>query len=201
MQTHQKAFTLRTVRSFAHEHDNLPAFHAAYLVLTLLAAALFNLGFFALLIVLHMALDVFKYRDVHRYSWTKTVEGMMRESIVDISLLAMGLVIAVYLHPSLLIFSGMKGMMLAEITLLRSVGVITPKLKILYDFLKIAAHIDLYVRHVHPRIGKEFSVVEYVAVFSLLLSISLLIAAPLLLLVDPAQYLNILVEEMVPWTH
>ena len=195
------SFSLRSLRSFADQHDDLPAFHAAYLVLTLLAAALFNLGFFAALIVLHMALDVFKYRDVHQMSWKKTVEGMFRESIVDISLLVMGLAVAVYLHPSLPLFIGVRGIMLAEITLLRAVGVISPKLKILYDFLRIVAHIELYVQHLHPRLGKPLSTVEYVAVLGVLVSLGLLIIAPIILLIEPAQYGSMLVKELMPWTH
>lgn len=201
MHTKTPSFGIRNLRTFANQHDDLPAFHAAYLVLTLLAAALFNLGFFAVLIVLHMGLDIFKYRDVHHYSWKKTIEGMVRESIVDVSLLSMGLAVAVYLHPSLPLFAGVQGLMLAEITLLRAVGVITPKLKVLYDFLKIASHVDLYLRHVHPRFGKGASTVEYVATLSLLVSLGLLFIAPVILLIDPAQYLSILLGELIPWTH
>lgn len=201
MHTKTSHFTLRSIRSFAHQHDDLPAFHAAYLVLTLLAAALFNLGFFALLIVMHMMLDVFKYRDVHGYSWSKTIEGVIRESIIDVSLLLMGLTIAVYLHPSLALFTGLKGILLAEITILRAIGVISPKLKILYDFLKIFAHVDLYIRRVHPRLGKEAVFIEYVAMLSLLVSIGLLFIAPIVLLLDPAEYLTILLGELVPWIH
>ena len=58
---------IRHLRIFAHEHDDIPAFHAAYLVGTFLAAAIFNLGFFLLLIIGHMCLDVVKYRDFHGY--------------------------------------------------------------------------------------------------------------------------------------
>lgn len=201
MRSKTHTFNVRKLRSFAYQHDDLPAFHAAYLVLTLLAAALFNLGFFAALIVLHMALDFFKYRDVHHYSWKKVAEGMFRESIVDVSLLTMGLAVAVYLHPSLPLFVGVQGMMLAEITLLRAVGVITPKLKILFDFIKIVAHVDLYLKHVHPRMGKSASLVEYVAMLSLCVSLGLLFIAPVVLMIDNARYLSILIEELIPWTH
>jgi hypothetical protein len=201
MRTKTQTFNIRSIRSFAHQHDDLPAFHAAYLVLTLLAAALFNLGFFALLIAMHMMLDVFKYRDVHHYSWSKTIEGVIRESMIDVSLLVMGVTIAVYLHPSLALFTGLKGILLAEITILRAIGVISPKLKILYDFLKIFAHVDLYIRKIHPRLGKGASSIEYVAMLSLLVSIGLLFIAPIVLLLDPAQYLTILLGELVPWTH
>lgn len=201
MRTKTPTFTIRSLRSFAHQHDDLPAFHAAYLVLTLLAAALFNLGFFALLIFAHMLLDVFKYRDLHHYSWSKTIEGVIRESIVDVSLLVMGLTIAVYLHPSLALFTGLKGILLAEITILRAIGVVSPKLKILYDFLMTFAHINIYIRKVHPRFGKGVSTIEYTALLGLLVSIGLLFIAPVVLLIDPAQYLTILLGELVPWTH
>jgi len=201
MRSKAPIFSLRNLRSFAYQHDDLPAFHAAYLVLTLLAAALFNLGFFAGLILLHMALDVFKYRDVHKRSWSKTVEGIVRESIIDVSLLVMGLAVAVYLHPSLPLFAGVSGLMLAEITLLRAIGVLSPKLKILYDFLRILSHTDLYLKNVHLQLGKKATLIEYVAMMSLCVSLGLLFIAPVVLLIDPAQYVSILLGELLPWTH
>lgn len=200
MRTHP-AFTFRTVRSFAYQHDDLPAFHAAYLVLTFLAAALFNLGFFAVLILLHMALDVFKYHDVHKLSWARTIEGVVRESLIDVSLLLMGLVVTVYLHPSLALYTGIKGMMLAEITLIRAVGVLAPKLKILYDFLNIVAQVDYYLHRKHPQMNKPASIVEYVSLFSMFISLGLLFIAPAALGMHAGQYLGILLQEMIPWTH
>ena len=47
-----------SVRHFAHEHDDQPAFHATYLVIAFLTALLFNLGAFGLLIIAHMSLDM-----------------------------------------------------------------------------------------------------------------------------------------------
>ena len=89
---------LSSVRHFAHVHDDLPAFHAGYLVLTILVASLLNLGVFGLLIIAHMALDYVKYREHHGFSWRRTMEGMVRESLVDIALLGVGVVFAVYFH-------------------------------------------------------------------------------------------------------
>ena len=60
------------LRTFAWVHDELPAFHAAYLVLTFLTAALFNFGVFALLIAAHMMLDFVKYREVHGFTLLNT---------------------------------------------------------------------------------------------------------------------------------
>lgn len=188
-----------SIRSFAHNHDNLPAFHAAYLVLTFLAAAMLNIGFFAVIILGHMALDIFKYREVHQLSWKRTIEGTIRESIVDCTLLLFGLVIAVYLHPSLTGLAGIKGMMLAELTIVRGIGVMTPKLKILFELLKILSDVDHYLMRLHPRFGKHLTMVEYVCSFSICISLGMLIIAPILLMLTNQHYAMILLSELIPW--
>lgn len=197
--SHATSFSLRSIRTFAHRHDNLPAFHAAYLVLTFLAAAMFSLGFFALIILAHMALDIFKYREVHGLSWKRTAEGVFRESIVDVTLLAFGVVVAIYLHPALTAVSGIKGMMLAEITVLRGIGITTPKLKILYDALKILSDIDHYLTRLHPKFGRDVSMIEYVCMFSICISLGMLVIAPILLMISPDMYLRLILDELTPW--
>lgn len=184
---------------FAKTHDDLPAFHAAYLVLTILAAALLNLGFFAMIIGIHMALDIVKYREYHGFTWKRTFEGVIRESVVDVTLLSMGLVFAIFLHPSLTGMMGMQGLMLAEVTILRAVGVMTPKLKIVFEFLKILSHLDHYMTTLHPRLGKHTSMIEYVCMFSLCVTMGMLISAPLLLDITVERFLGMLVSEMLPW--
>ncbi len=196
-QTH--AFSLRSLRLFAHQHDSLPAFHAAFLVLSFLAAAILNLGFFGVLILVHMALDIVKYREVHGLDWRKTTEGVIRESIVDLTLFMMGLVVAVYLHPSLTGMIGIKGLMLAEITVLRGIGIMTPKLKILYDMLKILSDIDHYLSRLHPKFGKNVSMIEYVCTFSLFVATGMILIAPVLLMLDGAEFMRILLSELTPW--
>lgn len=192
-------FSLKSIRTFAHQHDDLPAFHAAYLVLTFLAAALFNLGFFAVIIAVHMALDTFKYREVHGLSWKRTIEGVIRESLIDCTLFLFGLVISVYLHASLTGLSGIKGMMLAEITVLRGVGIMTPKLKILYEMLKILSDLDHYLMRLHPRFGKNAGLIEYVCMFSICVTLGMLLIAPILLMLTFDQYAFILIDELTPW--
>lgn len=192
-------FSLRSIRSFAHQHDNLPSFHAAYLVLTLLAAAMFNLGFFTILIAAHMVLDVYKYREHHRLPWSRVIEGVIRESIVDVTLLLFGLVIAVYLHPSVTGLSGIKGMMLAEVTVLRGIGIITPKLKILYDILKILSDVEHYLSRKHQRFGRNPVLIEYVCSFSICITLGMLIIAPTLLMISGDSYFAILITELTPW--
>jgi hypothetical protein len=92
-------------------------------------------------------------------------------------------------------------MMLAEITMLRAVGMLAPKLKILYDFLHIVAQVDTYLHRRHSQMGKGASVVEYVALFSLFISLGLLFIAPAALGVNGTQYAGMLLQELIPWTH
>ncbi len=188
-----------SVRAFARQHDDLPAFHAAFLVLMLLAAAMLNLGFFGVLILIHVGLDIVKYRDVHHLSWHRTLEGALREGIVDITLLAFALVVAIYLHPTLTGLAGIKGLMLAELTIVRGTGIVVPKIKILYDFLKILYHVELYLDTIHPLLGKKLSIVEVTCMFSLAVTLALLVAAPLLLDLSTQDYIHMILSEAIPW--
>jgi len=185
-------------RAFAHHHDEIPAFHAAYLVLAVLAAAMFNMGAFAMLIIAHMALDVVKYREHHGFSWSMTIEGTIRESLVDIALLFVGLVFAVYLHHSVGIAS-LSGILRAEVTVIRALGTVLPKLKILHHFLKIMSHLHHYMETVHPHIHRGFSSLDRYCFAFIGISIVLLAVAAPLMGVDYALIQDILAEELIPW--
>lgn len=190
--------TLQHLRLFAHTHDELPAFHAGYLVLTFLVAAMFNMGAFAMLVVAHMALDVVKYRDVHGYPWRRVLEGTVRESLVDVTLLFIGLVFAVYLHHSLAGIALFSGYLRTEITIVRALGTIIPKLEILHHVLKIASHIQHYLDSIHPRMEKEWSRLEKVCLVSFAISLLLLVLAPSILGLDAIQLEQIIRDEMIP---
>lgn len=187
-----------TIRRFAHEHDDLPAFHAAYLVLTMLAAAMFNMGVFALLIVAHMSLDLVKYRELHGMPWRSTVEGIMRESLIDITLLLVGLVFGVYLHHSVGI-AGLSGLLRAEVTIIRALGTMIPKMTILHDFLKVISHLNHYMRHVHPHFRDGYTGVERACFFFLGIAFTMLIFAIPILNLTVLEYQNILADQLVPW--
>ncbi|MBU0458819.1 hypothetical protein KJ652_04720 [Patescibacteria group bacterium] len=185
-------------KHFAHTHDDLPAFHAGYLVLTLIAAAMFNLGVFGLLIFIHMLLDLFKYREVHGFGWKLTFEGIVRESLLDVTLLMIGLVFSVYLHHSIA-FPGISGAMRAEITVIRMFGTLIPKMKILHNFLKIIAHVRHYLDHAHPHIRKHWSTVDRVCFWTLsFCSFLILFSAPILN-VGYEKIGEILRLELIPW--
>lgn len=188
---------IEAFRSFAHAHDELPAFRAAYIALAFLVAALLNLGAFAVLIAAHMMLDVFKYRDVHRLSWKLTVEGVLRESLVDVTLLVVGIVFAVYLHHSVWIAS-VSGLMRAELTVLRAMGMLLPKAKILHDVLMVMAHIHYYLEQVHPKLRKGWSQLEVLCLHFLVIALLLLTFAAPLMGVHWEFVRDVLLDEMVP---
>jgi len=189
---------IHTFRTFAYEHDDLPAFHAGYLVLTLLAAALFNLGAFGILILAHVCLDFMKYRGVHRMTVRDTAEGILRESLVDITLFAIGLVFAVYLHHSVGVVS-ISGMLRADLSIIRAIGMFVPKVAVLHDTLKILAHIHQYIDQIHPRMRKGWSPLDHLCFYFLAVSLILLIVAVPLMGVSGGLVQEILVQELMPW--
>jgi len=191
-------FAVCSLRRFAHEHDDLPAFHAGYLVLTVLVAALFNLGAFAVLILAHVSLDIVKYREVHQCDWRRTADGIFHENIFDILLLAVGFVFAVYFHNTAGV-AGVSGVIRADETIFRAFGTLIPKVEILQDFLKVMLHLTSYLRFPHAQMGFSWTQGEKLCVFFLSICIILLVSAPFILGMDASDFSHIIAGEAVPW--
>lgn len=189
---------IASARNFAHRHDELPAFHAAYLVITFLSAALLSLGAFVALILAHMALDYVKYRDMHRFTIRKTLEGMIRESLFDIALLCIGLTFTVYFHHTMAIAT-VSGLLRSEMTLIRALGTVLPKFLILNDSLKVWVHVRDYLEHPHPRIGNAWTLTERLAVMTIITAIAALLLAAPLMGTGFQSVARILGEEMTGW--
>lgn len=161
------------LRLFAHQHDDIPAFHAAYLVSTFLVAAIFNLGFFAILIVLHMLLDYVKYRDYFRFPVGLTIKAVLLESIVDIALFLLSMTFAVYLSTELA-FPLLSGLGRSGLTILRALGTIVPKIHIAEHMLTIVLNLHLYLYTPHPDIRKPLSAAHRYSVLTSFLCLALL---------------------------
>ncbi|TSC59396.1 MAG: hypothetical protein Greene041662_507 [Candidatus Peregrinibacteria bacterium Greene0416_62] len=190
--------TLASARIFAHRHDELPAFHAAYLVITILSAALLSLGAFGALIVAHMALDYVKYRDKYHFTMRRTMEGMIRESLFDIALLLIALTFTVYFHHTMAVAS-VSGLLRSELTLVRALGTVVPKFLILNESLKVWVHVRNYLEHPHPRIGKAWTLTERLAIMTVITGILALVLAAPLLHTDPHTIATIIGEELMIW--
>ncbi len=190
---------LTSLSSLARSHDDLPAFNAAYWVLTFLAAMLFNAGAFALLIAGHIALDVYKYRDVHNKKWGKVAEGVIRENLLDASILSLGIAFSVYCHASLPIVAGLRGLLRTELVVLNAIVQIAVKTHVLHGALTILANVQQYLERLHPRMGKGVSVVEIVAFTGCIASVALTIASPWILGLDATQIAHLAEDILVPW--
>lgn len=192
-------FGFSRLGSLARSHDDLPAFNAAYWILTLLAAMLFNAGAFMMLVAGHMALDVYKYRDIHGKRWTKVAEGVMRENLIDVSVISLGVAFAVYCHSTLPIFAGIHGLIRTEIAVVNAIVQVTVKTHVLHGILTILADVHQYLSSMHPRMGKRFSPVDTISIIALVLSLLLTITAPWLLDLDADQVARIAHDLFVPW--
>lgn len=148
--------TFYRFRAFAHEHDDIPAFHAAYLVATFLAAAVFNLGFFLILIVGHMTLDFFKYREVHGFSLGRTFKAMVLESITDLAFFLLALTFAVYLSHTYLL-AAVSGLLRSELTILEALGTLLPKVQIFEHIAGVAFGVHNYLHAVNPGVSGPLS--------------------------------------------
>lgn len=191
-------YVFAQLRSFAHKHDTLPAFHAAYLVLAFLAAAMFNLGVFGLLILMHMTLDYVKYREVHKLGLKETWLGMVHESLMDVALFSVGLVFSVYFHHSVGV-ANISGLLRAELTIVRMLGTLIPKFVMLESFLKIVAHLHHYMEHLHPGLRSEWSRTDRYMMLTIAVCFILLFSAGEIMNVDGAVIRMIVLWELVPW--
>ena len=192
-------YILTGVRTFARRHDELPAFHAAYLVLTILVAALLNFGAFGLLILAHMALDTVKYREVHHLHWLQTIRATLRENLFDHTLFTLGLLIAVYLHRSLPGIVGIGGLLRSEITLARGIGTLLPKAEIFQRFLHVLFHLRHHLIHIDTPPGERLTPTERFSLVLMGCGALLLLLAPAILHIDSAHLLRIIQGELLPW--
>jgi hypothetical protein len=186
------------LRAFAHRHDEMPAFHAGYLVLVVLTAALLNLGVFALLVATHMSLDIVKYHDFHGFSWKLTAKGTLRESLIDVMLLLIGLVFAVYLHHGAGVIA-LSGFLRAEGTIIRALGMIIPKLEVFQHVLHIFLTTREHLVVIEPATTTGWSRLDCFCLGVIALSGVLLVFAIPLLDLEPSLFQNILTEELIPW--
>ncbi len=134
------------LKDIARDHDEIPAFHATYLVLSFVVAAIFSLGYFAILIGVHMALDFVKYRDVYKYNMSLTLKGVLLESLFDIVLFMVALVFAIYFHHTFAL-TAVSGLARAELTMIRAFGTIVPKIEIFQHVFWVFAHLDTYLHN------------------------------------------------------
>jgi hypothetical protein len=187
------------IKSFTNKHDEIPAFHVAYGVVTFIAAAMFSIGTFGVLIIAHMLLDVFKYRDVHKLSWPITIRAVFHENLLDIMLFLLALVTSVYLHSSVE-FIQFGAFLRTEISVVRLIAIVLPKFVILEHILKVFAHIHHYMLYIHPgTYKKQFTLTEKIYSSIIVSVLLLLLLTPQITGVDPEVIVHVVLYELQPF--
>lgn len=186
-------------RPFGISYDDLPAFHAAYFMLVLIFAGIFNLGFFALLIVAHIVLDFYKYRHVLRNKRISATFAVFRENVADLALFFLALSSVVYLNPSVSLIATLTGSRVTHIVIVRALAVWLPKLTILHHSLRIGFHTSEYLHTPNPRLQKSWSLTDYVYLSTIFLSFCFLAIAPVVLQLNSVEMKEILLDQLVPW--
>jgi len=130
---------MQPVVVFAHRHDTLPWFRTWFTVATVIASIIFNLGIFAMLVAVHMGLDIIKYRTLHGLCWRCVVFETIRESLVDIFFIALGILLAILFHHSVAI-GGLGRLGEVPMFLLTMVLRVGPRLQIAEHILEIVTY-------------------------------------------------------------
>jgi len=126
----------------AHEHDKWPMFRIWFSMSTVVASIVLNLGVFVLLVASHMALDGIKYRTKHGLAWHWVGVETLRESLMDIFFITLGLLFTIAFHHAIAI-GGLGKLAEMEILLLNLVLRMGPRIKLAEHFLEII----LYWKH------------------------------------------------------
>ncbi len=185
----------RRFHLFAVSHDDIPAFHAVYIVGTFLAAAVLHTGFFAILIALHMCLDYVKYRDIHGFSHRMTFHAIAFESLADIALLLLSLTFGVYLSPTYAL-AAVSGLLRSELTILRAIGTVLPRVRIVEHMLTVFLGFHSYMHTVQPGIDQPLTRVKRASLWCIGICAFLLILAPIVYGGDMKALLFALAREL-----
>ncbi len=186
-------------RPFGFGYEDLPAFHAAYFMLIVIFAGIFNLGLFAVLIVGHIFFDFVKYRVVLRKKRINAVLAVFRESLADLALFFLALSSLVYLHPTLPIIAALTGTKLTHVIVMRGLAVLLPKLTILHHTLRILFSASEYLHTPYPRLKNKWSLAECMYASTLILALFFLAIAPGVLALTLPEFQDMLLDQLIPW--
>ena len=186
---------LLSVRSFARRHDDLPAFHAAAIVLAFVIASLCTTGLFLLAVTAHACLDLVKFHDGHGLSWRASAVQALRSNVVTFTLLLTALTASLYLHPSFGMIAGFSGIALAQGSVLRALAMSLPKYFALQQMTERVGSLWNWIDAEEPR---AFGPCERSYLALAVTMLFLLMAAPVLLDIPLNVYALVLRIELTP---
>ena len=184
-----------SVRTFAGRHDDIPAFHAVVIAVTVIAAALFNIGAFLLLIVAHATLDIVKYREVHGMGWRKTLFATFREGLLDLFFLTLALAFALNLHHGERVFALSTAMRVEEV-LLRFCGMGLARLEVMVHGIWVFSNVRQHILDLRTGTGR-WKLRETVMLLGLIASVAFVASAPLFM--EASAVAKVFSQQLIPW--
>lgn len=188
-----------TLTSIAKVHDDIPAFHIAYAVVTFLVAAMLSLGWFLVLIGCHACLDTIKYREIHKLSALKTLHAVLYENLFDVVLFFLALLVSVFFQSNA-DFVHASAFIRIEISLVRFLGIVIPKYMLLDRFVAKVLHLHAFIEHLLPaKLYTSFGIKEKVYTGFVVASCILLLVAPYILQTDASVIAAVIEHELRLW--
>ena len=173
----------------------MPAAKAAHIVAIVLAAALLNLGAFAILILLHMVLDLLKHRELYELKSAKALHATWRDNIVDVALLLISVRVALYLHRAGGVVA-VSGLIRADMFLIQGLAIFLPKAEILCRGIHVISDVR---RRVTTSAPVQWAFTHTLARTALIGCIVLLLIAPIVLKFRTESLAAFVDTELVPW--
>ena len=172
-----------------------------YFVLAIGLSFFLNLGFFFLLVLVHLVLDIAKHRMIGA-SWKRALGRGAREGLVDLAFLFVGLVLGLYVFVGLAAGLPQAGRAIAaaRVSKLARFGRIAARTASAQRFVETFMQLFLYLDEHNElvQIDGEFTKVEKAFVIILVICLILLAVSPWLIGVTPEVFLQYLSVELVP---
>jgi hypothetical protein len=179
------------------EHAHIPAFKAGYLALAIVIAALLNLGVFALLLLLNIGLDFWKYRSGRGLRLRLALRATLRENLFDVALFCMALLASLTLHYGQVVVI-VSGLLRYQESLVRGLLLICAKSHLLFRTIERFEKGCMTQKLNGASIVKPWSVPEMLALSCVTLSLMLPLAL-LLLPPDVSVLPATLTTILTPW--
>jgi len=183
-------------RFLAYYREELPAFHAGFVVTLLVLSSLLNLGAFVLLLAARTTLDIVKCRERERMGWRETLGAVVQAGLLEYVLFTFLLLATIFLQESGVLFGG--GVRAAA-ELLRGGVFFALKGVLLFRLLPVLLHPRSYIEECGVDMRRPFSSVEQSFLLALVTGLLLLGLSPAIVNGGWQKILQILRKQIVPW--
>lgn len=176
-------------------HDESLWFSFLYLLAAVLLSYFLNLGFFIILVLVHLTLDVAKHR-IAGSSPAKSLFYAFREGIVDVAFIFIGLAMGLYTQVAIGIGATKALFSAQSLRFIRALPRITPGKHLVSSFTTLFVHFDKKRKPI--ALDRNFTTLEKFFLGVLLFFILAVLTTPLFIEITP-DFLKIFFwTELVP---